>query len=344
MAVGLLFCVVGVFASAFCTAYYSFVFWYACVFGLGAGSIFTAPLVVAWGHYPNSQGRVTGIVMSAHGLASLFFNPLTTALVNPDNLSPTIPEITGSVTRFYFDSTVAERVPTMLLCLSAVFLLLTIIILLTTGNITPAEQHNDEEMTVGQGLRTAVFWKLFTCCLLTMSYCMYLAPAYKEFGVLRIHDDHFFVVVGSLAAVFNGGSRFLWAEVVEVIGFRKTYIIVAVIATLTSGTIYSFATTKFTFLLYTMLGFAAAGGHFVVFPTACAQLFGKGTGASLYAILFASVGVASFIGFAVQFLWISAIGYQWIFIILAVASFVSFCVSLTVEESLPNPKLLQKLI
>lgn len=344
IAAGLLLCVVGVLASAFCTGYYSFVFWYACVFGLGAGAIFTAPLIVAWGHYPNSQGRVTGIVMSAHGLASVFFNPFTTALANPDNLSPTIREVSGSITRLYFDSNVAERVPTMLICLAALYLVLTVIILLTTGNITPAEQHNDQEMTVGQGLRTAVFWKLFMCCLLTMTYCMYLAPAYKEFGILRIHDDHFFVIVGSLAAVFNGGSRFIWAEVVEGIGFRKTYIIVAVTVALTSSTIYLFATTKLTFLLYTMLGFAATGGHFVVFPTACAQLFGKGTGASLYAILFASVGVASFIGFAVQFLWISDIGYQWIFLLLAGASVVSFCISLTVEETLPSSELLRKLV
>lgn len=343
-AAGLVLCTLGVFGSSFSTTYSSFVFWYACVFGLGAGVIFTAPLTVAWANYPNSQGRVTGVVISAHGLAPVFFNPITTAVANPHNLSPTLREVSGSVTRFYFDADVAERVPSMLLCLSVIFLVLTVVILLTSGNITPAEQYNEEEMTVGEGLKTAVFWKLFTCCLLTMMYCMYLAPAYKDFGMLRIHDDHFFTVVGSLAALFNGGSRFIWAEVVESIGFRKTYLFVAAIAALTSTTIYYFATTKLTFLLYVLLGFAATGGHFVVFPTACAKLFGKGTGASLYAILFASVGVASFLGFAVQFLWISDIGYQFIFMILAVASCGSFCLALTVEENLPNLKLAEKLI
>lgn len=297
MATGLLLCVLGVFCSAFCTTYSSFVFWYACVFGLGAGSIFTAPLIVAWSHYPANQNRVTGFIISAHGFGSLLFNPLTTAIVNPNNVSPTIREDYGSLTRYYFDADTANHVPDMLIWLSVTILILSIIILLTTGNITPAEQINKAEITVYEGLQTGVFWKLSICCLSTMLYCMYLAPAYKEFGSLRIQDDHYFTVVGSLAAVCNGGSRFIWAEVVESIGFRKTYYIIAILATLTSGSIYYLATSKLVFTLYVLVGFSCTGGHFIVFPTACAQLFGKGTGASLYAILFASVGIASFLGF-----------------------------------------------
>ena len=331
----LLVTVLGVYASSFCTSFSGFLFWYAFVFGLGIGSIFSAPLIVAWTHYPNSQSRVTGIVMSAHGLAACFFNPLSTYLINPTNAVPNIPFTQGNITRYYFSPEISSQVPTMLRWLAAIYLLLSVLIVATTGNITQTKQESMTEMTVREGVHTTAFWKLLVCCFLSMLYCMYLAPAFKDFGMLHFQDDHYLATVGGLAAVFNGGSRFVWAEVVENIGFKRGYFIVVGIEVVTSASIFYLATgSKAVYATYVLLTFASTGGHFVVFPYACARLYGKGTGASIYAIVFSSVGFASFAGFVIQYLWIEDIGYEYIFMILAVANVVCFGIALTMEEEL----------
>lgn len=45
-----------------------------------------------------------------------------------------------------------------------------------------------------------------------------------------------------------------------------------------------------------------------------------------------------------QFLWISNLGYELIFLVLAAASLFSFCLALTVQEKLEIPEIREKLI
>jgi len=55
--------------------------------------------------------------MFANGLGPICANMLTTMIVNPNNIEPSIEEIDGSQTYKFYDYRVASRVPWMFQCL-----------------------------------------------------------------------------------------------------------------------------------------------------------------------------------------------------------------------------------
>ena len=51
------------------------------------------------------------------------------------------------------------------------------------------------------------------------------------------------------------------------------------------------------FFIYVALSIACEGGHFTIFATVSANIFGVKTGAIVYAILFVGIGLSSIAGF-----------------------------------------------
>ena len=57
---------------------------------------------------------------------------------------------------------------------------------------------------------------------------MYVASVYKGVA-LGYLDDSTLTLAGSLGAIANGSSRFLWATLMDYIGFKKVYACVLII-------------------------------------------------------------------------------------------------------------------
>jgi OFA family oxalate/formate antiporter-like MFS transporter len=323
----------GVFLSSFCTNYSLFVMCYAVMFGLGGGFMYTAPLIVGWSHYPANRGRVTGIIMAAYGLTSMFFNIIATYLVNPDNLPPSIAVQSGLITNHYFGPEVADRTPYMIRCLAGMYLVLGALGVICMGNaVQSKEDSGADQVTIKQGFCSPVYWKLCAASYLSSSFSMYIAAAFKNFGSERLSDDYFLAYVGSVSALVNGLSRVAWAESMDRLGAQVTYIILLVAQIFTSATLYYFATTRTAFMFYICLCFLNQGGHFVIFPTICAKFFGKMTGAGLYAVLFNFFGLASVTGYIIQKLFLSEIGYEYMFLLLTAAGIGSLAIAFTIKE------------
>jgi OFA family oxalate/formate antiporter-like MFS transporter len=80
----------GVFSSSFATSYPAFLVLYGVIFSFGMGLSYTTSFVVAWSHWPNNKGIVSGIITSGFGLAVAVFSIISTSVLNPDNLSPDV--------------------------------------------------------------------------------------------------------------------------------------------------------------------------------------------------------------------------------------------------------------
>lgn len=78
--------------------------------------------MVAWSHYSNHKSVVTGMVLAGYGLGSSIFNLIATAIINPDNKSPSIKIKQGGVTNHYFDWEIASGFPAMLRWLALIYL------------------------------------------------------------------------------------------------------------------------------------------------------------------------------------------------------------------------------
>lgn len=104
-----------------------------------------------------------------------------------------------------------------------------------------------------------------------------MASAYKFFAQDTLGDKAL-TVVGAIGSVFNGSSRILWATLQDKFGFKKVYLCLMLLQLVTCSAIYF---SKNNFFLYTVLvacSFLCEGGHFSMFPTVSAKVFGIKSG------------------------------------------------------------------
>ncbi|XP_037084341.1 L-lactate transporter-like [Pollicipes pollicipes] len=81
---------------------------YGVMNGVGMGLVYTVPLLVGCKWFPNSKGRVSGILTAGFGLSGMVFTAIQTSFINPDNVST---EEDG----FFRDAALLDRVPKVFL-------------------------------------------------------------------------------------------------------------------------------------------------------------------------------------------------------------------------------------
>ena len=104
-----------IFISTMMTSWWGFVLFYAWLYPVGIGIVYWPGIICSWEWFPEHKGMISGLIIGAFGFGAFLFGFLTTALVNPDNLKPSIPTGGGPVTTdTLFPIEVAKRVPMML--------------------------------------------------------------------------------------------------------------------------------------------------------------------------------------------------------------------------------------
>jgi len=104
--------------STFVTNFWLFLISYGMMSGIGCGLNYMIPVCCGWEYYPEKKGLITGIIFSAYGLGSFFYSLISTALVNPEGISPKVPSDSNLP---FFDEEIAMRVPFMIRILCIVF-------------------------------------------------------------------------------------------------------------------------------------------------------------------------------------------------------------------------------
>ena len=69
-------------------AFFGFVILYGVSFGICNGLAYIVPLRICYDYFPEKKGMVSGVIIGGFGFGSFLFNFISTALINPDNLSP----------------------------------------------------------------------------------------------------------------------------------------------------------------------------------------------------------------------------------------------------------------
>jgi MFS family permease len=111
----------GTLSASWCTTVAGYVATYGFLLGAGVGLAYTPSFVCCYRWLPLRKGLASGIIVSAFGLGTLVFDTLSTSYVNPENLAPTLMQ-EGEL---YYGRRTAERVPGLLVLLSACHLVLT---------------------------------------------------------------------------------------------------------------------------------------------------------------------------------------------------------------------------
>jgi OFA family oxalate/formate antiporter-like MFS transporter len=89
-----------------------YVFCASVGFPLGIGMVYWVPVMCAWEWFPERKGMVSGLIIGGYGFGAFIFGFISTAIANPDNFKPTVPE-DGSTTDKLMPQSVGEAVPRM---------------------------------------------------------------------------------------------------------------------------------------------------------------------------------------------------------------------------------------
>lgn len=166
----------------------------------------------------------------------------------------------------------------MLRWLALIYLLMSVIGIFLLAPINKKSQNepqNHECPDLKTGLKSRQHVMLFISAFCSSACGLYMAGAYKAFGNTKIDNDDFLAVVGSISSIFNGCFRFVWASIMDKTSFRSTYTILLCIQIFLLSTLYYIASIDALFLLWISMIMMCEGGHFSLFPTVFANLFGR---------------------------------------------------------------------
>jgi hypothetical protein len=251
---------------------------------------------------------------------------VTTAIINPDNKKA------DSIYHgdMYFDSEVSERLPQMLRWLALIYLVLSAIglALLTRPEKRSEteklmEHHHHECPSLQAGVKTMMFWVLFCMALCSVTPGIFVLSSYKTFGKYMINDDEFLATVGAVSSIFNGSFRFVWGWVMDHSSFKSAYLALLGMQVGLISTLFYVAESKALYLAWISLIVCCEAGHFSLFPTIIARMYGKMMGSKLYGVFFYCFGLGAISQFLIMRLLTDKIGYEGLFWILGAFTVIS---------------------
>ena len=135
-------------ALSYLTIQYSFwlmLLTYGVMFGLGIGLAYVGPLACAMRWLPKWKGVASGIVVSGFGLSALIFNTVQTEYINPDNLSPDLPDPDNAEIKYFSQKSILDRVPSVFLLLAGCYSVMQIVGSIFIVNPPPSDDSKHKE-------------------------------------------------------------------------------------------------------------------------------------------------------------------------------------------------------
>ena len=302
---------IGLISSAFMTTFIGLFITYGIIFGVGIGFGYVCPIAAAGKWFPDKKGFINGIAVAGFGAGAFIFNFVIKAL--------------------------APNIPIMFIVLGLIYLVLVIggAIMLSNppegwtpeGWTPPAPSEESGisglEFDRGQTVKLPQFWMLWTAFALSAMSGLMVIGSYSAFIERYLLVD--FVLIGSLAALFNGLGRIIWGKIADIITYKKAMLMMFLTQAIL---LFIYFTTNFNeiyFLILTCAIFFCFGGNFSLFPTATADLFGSKNLGPNYGILFTAYGLSGFIGATMVNSFVMLFGgYLTLFIVMGTMSLCSF--------------------
>ncbi|KAJ1435619.1 major facilitator superfamily domain-containing protein [Ochromonadaceae sp. CCMP2298] len=311
-----------VFLSSFQKNLGSFMLFYAAMFGTGAGLAYTAPMVAGWKWMPNSKGLVTGGILTGFGAGGFIFSLIGMKHVNPLKTN----QVNGA-----FPAAVYERFPSMLRKLALLYAVISLAgsLLVSEPKIAPVAVSQTKAPTptlpgvdVREALGTKQFWLLWFMIITCATAGLTTASVYKQFAAssAALNGDEFQALVGGIGALFNGLGRLFWGSVSDKIGFKTSFVLLALLQAAGMLTYKLSSSSKVLFGVNTSLLFFTLAGNFALFPPAIQRIFGPRAGATIYGMIYSAFATASVGGGILTKMLVKSLGWELVFQTMAVMS------------------------
>ena len=303
----------GVILSSLMTSLVGLLITYGIIFGIGIGFGYVCPIACANKWFPDKKGLINGIAVAGFGAGAFIFNFLIRAFV-------------------------AISIPIMFILLGIIYFILVFIGALTLNNPPdgwmpkgwtpppPSEESGLSGLDFERSkmVKLPQFWLLWSMFVLSAISGLMVIGCFAAFSrsdpsyVISTAD---FVLIGSLAALFNGAGRIVWGKLADIVNYKKAMILMFVVQAILMLIYFSTNINEVYFLIITCTIFFCFGGNFSLFPTATADLFGSKNLGANYGIVFTAYGVAGFIGaIGVNIIVLAFGSYLLLFVVMGIMS------------------------
>jgi OFA family oxalate/formate antiporter-like MFS transporter len=126
--------------------------------------------------------------------------------------------------------------------------------------------------------------------------------------------------VGGIGALFNGLGRLFWGSVSDKIGFKTSFVLLALLQAAGMLTYKLSSSSKVLFGVNTSLLFFTLAGNFALFPPAIQRIFGPRAGATIYGMIYSAFATASVGGGILTKMLVKSLGWELVFQTMAVMS------------------------
>ena len=271
---------------------YLFAAVYGIVTGIGTGLSTFTPVWPAWEFFPKKQGLVAGLIVFGYGLSPALFGLGFTYLINPSNQPATVEVSRGTTTDHLFTYDVAQHLPYALKVMSVVFAAMYLVSVplifkpvekkrlgvqdsissLMSQNMKRNVRECPDMATV---LRSQGFWVLFLGLFVGSSYGIYIINAYKNYGMLHIHNDRALSVIGSVACLANAFGRMVLPIILDYVSFKASYCINSLAQVVVAATLSYTVSNQYWYCLWISLSFVLFAGNFTGFAIETGRIFGQ---------------------------------------------------------------------
>lgn len=309
---------VGVMSSAAMTSLIGLIMTYGVLFGIGIGICYVCPIATAQKWYPDKKGFISGIAVAGFGAGAFIFNYAISALA-------------------------VLSIPIMFIILGAIYVTMilggALTLKLPPADFRPAGWtpppprtgiSSGASLNRNETVKTKSFWMLWLMFVLSAisgllvigsfaAFAKLTDPALNPLYVISATD---FVLLGGIAALFNGLGRIVWGKIADSTSYKKTMLMMFSLQGVLM-VIYFYSNVSIPmFMALTCMIYFCFGGNFSLFPTATTDLFGlKNVGAN-YGVVFSAYGIAGFIGATMVPSFYAFFGsYLFLFVTMGIMSF-----------------------
>ena len=321
---GAILIAVGVISSAVMTTLVGLLISYGIIFGMGIGFGYVCPIACANKWFPDKKGLINGIAVAGFGAGAFIFNFLIKAFA-------------------------AISIPIMFMFLGIIYFILIVAGALTLNNppegwtpegwtpLPPSEESGISGLDFerSQTIKLPQFWILWAMFMLSAISGLMVIGSFAAFSrsdpsyVISTAD---FVLIGSLAALFNGAGRIFWGKLADLLSYKKAMILMFMVQAILMLIYFSTNVNEIYFIVITCAIFFCFGGNFSLFPTATADLFGSKNLGENYGIVFTGYGIAGFIGAIGVNLLVTAFGsYLLLFIVMGIMSIIAVLLAFIIK-------------
>eukprot|EP01084_Bolivina_argentea_P311899 539934_1 len=330
---------------------------YGICFGFGIGFGYPLISIVAMRYFPDTKGRVCGIISGVFGGSPLLWDYIQTYIVNPSGMS--IDPNTG----YSKDENIVNRIPYMFGYIGIICACLQIITIIFVSNpewyqcqskildipsgneskiSLQQSQYDANSLTLSETIQTFMFWILWIDFLLFTFVLMFIASEWKVIAInfLLINNDKLLSIIGSISSLFNGFGRFIWGIIYD---YNKSFpMSMGLLASTVTIclVLLCFVSGEYQFFIVICIIYCCIGCHFAFLPPCIADTFGAKHTASIVGLfVWTDAPTALLVVLCTQFYKTAFGGWIGYILFVAACSFASLILALVFYIKIRNTKL-----